>query len=78
MAKTKTPKFEDAIEQLEAIIEDIESGDAGLETAIAEYEKGMKLIKQCRTILNGAEKRIAELTEDAKGKLAVDDSSAGD
>jgi len=68
-SKAKTPKFEDAIEQLESIIDRIESGEAGLETAIAEYEKGMTLIKQCRQILDGAEKRIVKLTEDADGKL---------
>ena len=67
MGKAKPLKFEDAIEQLEAIIEGIESGDIGLEQSLAEYEKGMKLIGQCRSILGRAEKRIAELTRDGQG-----------
>lgn len=69
MAKAKPLKFEEAIEQLEAIIEGIESGDVGLEQSLAEYEKGMKLIGQCRGILGRAEKRITELTKDGQGNL---------
>lgn len=69
MAKSKSLKFEEAIEQLEAIIAGIESGDVGLEQSLAEYEKGMKLIQQCRGILGRAEKRIVELTSDGQGNL---------
>ena len=72
------PRFEDAIGQLEQIIDRIESGEVGLESAIAEYEKGMKLIGQCRAILDGAERRIAELTETAEGELAVSDGGEHD
>jgi exodeoxyribonuclease VII small subunit len=67
-------KYEQAIEQLEDLIDAIESGEVGLEESLAQYEKGTKLIQHCRDILNTAEKRIAELTEDDEGGLEVEES----
>jgi len=65
------PSFEEAIEQLEAIIDRIESGEVGLEAALSQYERGMGLIQRCRTILDSAQKKIAELTVDEQGRLGV-------
>jgi exodeoxyribonuclease VII small subunit len=67
--KEEPLKFEDALTELEAIIAKIESGEAGLEQSLAQYERGMKLIGDCRTILTAAEQKIAELSVDSKGKL---------
>jgi exodeoxyribonuclease VII small subunit len=53
--------FEDALTQLETIVERIESGDIPLERAIAEYERGVGLVRQCRSILSNAEQKIEEL-----------------
>ncbi|MEM1028267.1 MAG: exodeoxyribonuclease VII small subunit [Planctomycetota bacterium] len=60
----KTPSFEQAVDQLEGLIEQIESGEIGLEDALKRYEDGTKLIQRCRSILDAAEKKIVELTED--------------
>lgn len=65
--------FEDAIDQLESIIEKIESGEVGLEECLAYYEQGTKLARHCGTILTRAQQRIAELTPDAQGVLQVKD-----
>ena len=54
--------FEDALANLERIIDRIESGKVGLEDSIAEYERGVDLLKRCRAILDRAEQRVAELT----------------
>ena len=78
MSKQKTLKYEQAIEQLEALIEGIETGEIGLEESLEAYEKGMKLLTHCRGILNKAQIRIAELTADAEGKLQVKDDPAED
>ncbi len=75
-AKDKPVKFEEAIAQLEGIIEHIESGQAGLEESLTEYEKGMRLIAQCRGVLDAAEKKIAELAVDARGNLKVAPAAA--
>jgi len=74
-SKEKTPSFERAIEQLEAITDQIESGQIGLEESLKQYEQGMKLIKQCRSILDAAEKRIAHLGADGAGGLSGDQKS---
>ena len=77
MAKSKSEekpvKFEEAVEQLESIIDRIESGDVGLEDCLGQYERGMTLIKQCRAILTKAEQKIAELSPTPDGGLAVDE-----
>ncbi len=54
----KKPSFEEALKQLEKIVTDVEEGNIGLEESIVKYEQGMKLVQQCRAILDQAEKRI--------------------
>ena len=61
--------YEQAIEQLEQIIDQIEVGTEGIEQSLDLATSGMKLISHCRGILNRAEKRIAELTVDEDGEL---------
>jgi exodeoxyribonuclease VII small subunit len=56
------PTFEQAVQALEKIIERIESGEIGLEQSIAEYERGVALIRRCREVLDRAEQRVEELT----------------
>tara|TARA_Y100001933_G_scaffold94577_1_gene95528 strand:- start:893 stop:1153 length:261 start_codon:yes stop_codon:yes gene_type:complete len=53
--------YEDAVSELEAIVEEIESGDIGLEQSIRRYERGAALLRHCRAILDQAEQRITEL-----------------
>lgn len=69
MGKQKVT-FERALGKLEEIVEKIESGQTGLEESIARYEEGIKLIKQCRTILDAAEKKIQLLAKGQSGRLA--------
>lgn len=56
------PSFEQAIAQVEGIIDRIESGELGLEESIAEYERGIALLARCRTVLAQAEQRVEELS----------------
>ncbi len=56
------PSFEAAIERLETIVEELESGSLSLEESIARYEEGMRLSKQLTRTLDEAEKRIERLT----------------
>ncbi|MFG0248438.1 MAG: exodeoxyribonuclease VII small subunit [Phycisphaeraceae bacterium JB051] len=71
-------KFEESIEQLEEIIEQIESGEIGLEDSITQYEKGTKLIEKCRAILDRAQARITELTVDGNGELKASGDAQND
>ena len=70
--------FEEAIEQLEALIDQIESGEIGLEESLKRYEQGSALIKRCRGILDGAQEKIAELTAGSGGGLAVEGENQGE
>ena len=70
--KDKSLRFEDALRQLETLIERIESGQVGLEESLLAYEQGMKLITHCRSILEAAEKKITELSVNEQGKLTED------
>ncbi len=55
--------FEDAIKELTNIVGKIEQGQIPLQDSLQQYERGMALIKHCRTILQKAEKRIEKITE---------------
>jgi exodeoxyribonuclease VII small subunit len=61
--------FEESIKELTDIVGKIEQGQIPLQDSLSQYEKGMALIKQCRTILQKAEKRIEKISElDAKSQ----------
>ena len=55
--------FEESIRELTNIVTKIEQGQIPLQDSLQQYEKGMALIKHCRTILNKAEKRIEKISE---------------
>ena len=56
--------FEEAIGQLKEIVGKIEQGEIPLQDSLEQYEKGMALIKHCRTILQKAEKRIEKISKE--------------
>jgi exodeoxyribonuclease VII small subunit len=65
--------FEAALARLEAIAEQIERGQIGLEESITRYEEGMTLVRQCRELLARAEHRIQQINRRADGSVeAVD------
>ena len=56
--------FEEAIVGLTDIVDKIEQGRIPLQDSLDQYEKGMALIKHCRTILQAAEQRIEKITKE--------------
>jgi exodeoxyribonuclease VII small subunit len=56
--------FEEAIKELTNIVGKIEQGQIPLQDSLQQYERGMALIKHCRTILQKAEKRIEKITKE--------------
>jgi exodeoxyribonuclease VII small subunit len=67
--KDKEPSFEDLMDGLEEIAAELESGELGLEKAIARYEEGVKTYRRCHKILTDAEKKVEVLTRDQDGTL---------
>ncbi len=64
-----TKTFEGAVEQLEQIVMELETGDLPLEKAIKKFEEGVRLSKFCSKKLDETEKRITVLLENEKGDL---------
>jgi exodeoxyribonuclease VII small subunit len=58
--------FEEAIKELTSIVGKIEQGQIPLQDSLEQYERGMALIKHCRTILQKAEKRIEKVSKEEK------------
>ena len=58
--------FESAIIELTDIVEKIEQGQIPLQDSLEQYEKGMSLIKHCRSILQQAEKRIIDISHQSE------------
>ena len=56
--------FEKALEELEGIVEDLESGDLSLENSLKSFEKGIKLARQCQEQLSKAELQVRKLIEE--------------
>ncbi len=67
----KTPTFEEALKRLEQLVESMESDELPLETLIARYEEGMKLVKVCQAKLAEAELKIQQLEKTASGEFKL-------
>ncbi len=63
--------FEGALEELEKVVEQLESGELSLEDSLAAFEKGVGLVKYCNEKLTDVEKKIELLVRDKEGKLQL-------
>jgi len=74
-AKTAAPElnFEKAMDRLEAIVEQMETGKLPLEDLIVRYEEGMNLVKVCQERLTKAEQKIEIIARNNAGKPIVKD-----
>jgi exodeoxyribonuclease VII small subunit len=71
MAKKK-PMFEDSLEELEGIIDELESGELPLDKMIERYERGVETLELCRKVLDEAEKKIEVLVKRSDGKVETE------
>jgi len=53
--------FEESMQNLENIVQELEKGELNLEDSIKKFEEGIKLSKKCNEILEEAEKKITIL-----------------
>ena len=70
---TEEVKFEKALERLEKIVEELESGNIPLDEALRNYEEGVKLSRACSEKLSQAEKKIQVLTKSLNGSFKRED-----
>ena len=67
----KGQTFEQAMNRLEEISQNLESGDIPLEESIKLYEEGIKLVEFCQGKLTEAEKKVQKLARTDEGKFEV-------
>lgn len=59
--EVKEKKFEDNLKELEAIINELESGEVDLDTSIEKYTKAMKLVSLCDNKLKNVEEQVNKI-----------------
>lgn len=58
--------FEEALQELEQIVLQLEAGDLSLESSLALFERGQQLTTYCNGLLDKARLRVEQLTEDGE------------
>jgi exodeoxyribonuclease VII small subunit len=64
MNASKNPTFESQLDALEEIVNHLEQGDLPLNDSLTQFEKGIKLTKDCQKMLSQAEQKVSLLSED--------------
>ena len=62
--KEEAPSFEGALEELEALVDQLESGDLTLESSLRAFERGVTLTRHCQQALEAAQVKLQALTEE--------------
>jgi len=65
--------LEKALNDLETLVEELESGDLPLEKAMKKFEDGIKLTRSCQSALKEAEQKVEILLKSAGGEEALED-----
>jgi exodeoxyribonuclease VII small subunit len=69
---SKTINLEKSIDDLEKLVDELESGDLPLEKAMKKFEEGIKLTRQCQAALKEAEQKVEILVQSAGGEEALE------
>ena len=62
-SKKKALDFEQALTDLEQLVDRMEGGDLSLEESLKEFEQGIQLVRQCQGELDAAEQKVAMLVQ---------------
>ena len=68
--------FEEQIEELEKIINELENGNLNLDQSVEKFEEGMKISKECNKMLESEEKRITILLNNQDDEVKEEDFKA--
>ncbi len=63
-----TPSFEDALSELETLVDVLEKGDLSLEDSLKTFERGVQLTRTCQEALKDAEQKVRLLNQDPSGE----------
>ena len=67
--------FEEQMEKLEQIVEELEKGNLNLDDSVAKFEEGMQISKECNKMLEEADKTITILVN-KDGEVSVEEFEA--
>ncbi|MFK7857626.1 MAG: exodeoxyribonuclease VII small subunit [Granulosicoccus sp.] len=68
----KSTKFEDALAELETIVQTLEGGEQSLEASLEQFERGVSLSRFCQQSLTDAEQKVKILLADDDGEDTLD------
>ncbi len=60
--KVAAPSFEESLSELEALVENMETGELSLEDSLSAFERGIALTRSCQQALQAAEQKVEILT----------------
>jgi len=66
--------FEEALAEIDAIVEKLESGEMALDNSLEMFQRGMTLIDFCSKKLNDVEEKLKVLLEGTDGEFSIRDS----
>lgn len=72
MARAKSVNFEKTLEQLETLVEEMETGELSLEESLKAFEKGIKLTRDCQQALQNAEQKVQLLMSENNELITTD------
>ena len=68
---TELADFETSLDELETLVEQMESGDLTLEESLQAFERGVALTRSCQNALKSAELRVQKLTSSGATDLVI-------
>ncbi|SFC13806.1 Exodeoxyribonuclease VII small subunit [Alkalibacterium subtropicum] len=71
MDKEKT--FDEAMKELETIVQKLEQGDVPLEEALDQFQEGIKLSRYCKGIVEDAEKTVTKMVNENGNEEILED-----
>ena len=78
MTAKKSINLEKSLADLEALVEELESGDLPLDKAMKKFEEGIKLTRGCQAALKEAEQKVEILLKSAGGEETLEEFESGD
>lgn len=57
------PDFEKALEELESLVEQLESGELNLDQSLQQFKRGVELTRHCQGVLEQAQQSVEKLLD---------------
>lgn len=67
----KLPDFEKSLEELESLVDQLESGDLSLDQSLKQFKRGVELTRHCQGVLNEAQQVVQKLVDTNDESSAV-------